>query len=110
MQLQQMQFFENMQKTQAQYLDELKALKTKQDEMHPQENNFYRQIRKEQGEMTKEIEEIKKFQVNQTLMGFRASPIEKLKERSHTTQGGPSQPSPPSKPTDTPMEDAEKES
>ncbi|MED6225798.1 hypothetical protein PIB30_097152 [Stylosanthes scabra] len=33
--------------------------------------------------MAKEIEEIKKFQVNQTLMGFRASPIEKLEERVH---------------------------
>ncbi|MED6151088.1 hypothetical protein PIB30_078897, partial [Stylosanthes scabra] len=70
-----------MQKTQAQYLDELKALKTKQDEMYTQQNNFYHQIRKEQGEMAKEIKEVKKFQVNQTLMGFRPSTIEKLEER-----------------------------
>ncbi|MED6199616.1 hypothetical protein PIB30_077580 [Stylosanthes scabra] len=86
MQLQQMQFFKNMQKTQAQYLEELKALKTKQDEMYTQQNNFYRQIRKEQAEMAKEIEEVKKFQVNQTLMSFRPSPIEKLEERVHVYQ------------------------
>ncbi|MED6152115.1 hypothetical protein PIB30_088876 [Stylosanthes scabra] len=86
MQLQQMQFFENMQKTQVQYLDELKELKTNLDEMYTQQNNFYSQIRKEQGEMAKEIEEFKKFQVNQTLMGFRPSPIEKLEERVHKYQ------------------------
>ncbi|MED6189367.1 hypothetical protein PIB30_095378, partial [Stylosanthes scabra] len=41
---------------------------------------------KEQGEMAKEIEEIKKFQVNQIIMGFRPSPIEKLEERVHKYQ------------------------
>ncbi|MED6197262.1 hypothetical protein PIB30_055062 [Stylosanthes scabra] len=86
MKIRQEQFFENMQNAQAQYLEELKALRTKQDEMHTQQNNFYRQIRKEQGEMAKEIEEIKKFQVNQTLMGFRPSPIKKLEERVHKYQ------------------------
>ncbi|MED6152566.1 hypothetical protein PIB30_093246 [Stylosanthes scabra] len=86
MQVQQMQFFENMQKTQAQYLEELKGLKTKQNEMHTQQNNFYRQIRKEQGDLAKEIEEIKKFQVNQTLMGFRPSPLDKMEERIHETR------------------------
>ncbi|MED6199440.1 hypothetical protein PIB30_076003 [Stylosanthes scabra] len=86
MQVQQMQFFKNMQKTQTQYLGELKALKTKQNEMHTQQNNFYHQIKKEQGDLAKEIEEIKKFQVNQTLMGFRASPLDKMEERIHETR------------------------
>ncbi|MED6214640.1 hypothetical protein PIB30_105192, partial [Stylosanthes scabra] len=86
MKIRQDQFFENMQNAQAQYLEELKALRTKQDDMYTQQNNFYHQIRKEQGEMAKEIEEIKKFQVNQTLMGFRPSPIEKLEERVHKYQ------------------------
>ncbi|MED6112100.1 hypothetical protein PIB30_058668 [Stylosanthes scabra] len=84
--LQQMQFFENMQKTQAQYLEELKAFKKRQDELWSNQNNFYQRMRTQQGEMAKEIEEIKKFQVNQTLMGFRASPIEKLEERMHKHQ------------------------
>ncbi|MED6165546.1 hypothetical protein PIB30_100563 [Stylosanthes scabra] len=85
-QVQQMQFFENMQKTQPQYLEELKGLKTNQNEMHTQQNNFYHQIRKEQGDLAKEIEEIKKFQVNQTLMGFRSGPLDKLEERIHETR------------------------
>ncbi|MED6212306.1 hypothetical protein PIB30_082036 [Stylosanthes scabra] len=72
-----------MQKTQAQYLEELKGLKTKQNEMHTQQNNFYRQIRKEQGDLAKEI---KKFQVNQTLMGFRSSPLDKMEEMIHETK------------------------
>ncbi|MED6153664.1 hypothetical protein PIB30_104315 [Stylosanthes scabra] len=140
MQLQQMQFFENMQKIQAQYLEKLKGLKTKQDEMYTEQNNFYRQIRKEQGEMAKEIEEIKKFQSKnassreaysgwahqQANPNLVEMPIHKIPDlvhenaangehifygalKSHTTQGGLSQPSQPSKPTDTPMEDAEKE-
>ncbi|MED6199775.1 hypothetical protein PIB30_079063, partial [Stylosanthes scabra] len=86
MQVQQMQFFENMQKTQAQYLEELKALKTKQNEMHTQQNMFYRQIRKEQGDLAKEIEEIKKFQVNQILMGCRSGLLNKMEERIHETR------------------------
>ncbi|MED6189852.1 hypothetical protein PIB30_100079 [Stylosanthes scabra] len=36
-----------------------------------QQNNFYRQIKREQEKTIKEIEEVKKFQVNQTLMGAR---------------------------------------
>ncbi|MED6188776.1 hypothetical protein PIB30_089109 [Stylosanthes scabra] len=64
----------------------LKVLKTKQDEMHTQQNNFYRQIGKEQGEMAKEIEEIKKFQVNQILMGFCASPLDKTEKKIHETR------------------------
>ncbi|MED6163851.1 hypothetical protein PIB30_084012 [Stylosanthes scabra] len=75
-----------MQKTQAQYLEELKGLKTKQNEMHTQQNNFYRQIRKEQGDLAKEIEEIKKFQVNQTLMGFHSGPLDKMEEMIHETR------------------------
>ncbi|MED6188977.1 hypothetical protein PIB30_091114, partial [Stylosanthes scabra] len=43
-------------------------------------------IRKEQGDLAKEIEEIKKFQVNQTLMGFRSGPLDKMEERIHETR------------------------
>ncbi|MED6172696.1 hypothetical protein PIB30_052376 [Stylosanthes scabra] len=53
MQLQQQQFFENMQNTQA---------------------------RKEQDMIAREIQEVKKFQVNQTLMGFRKEAVEKLEQ------------------------------
>ncbi|MED6172526.1 hypothetical protein PIB30_050885 [Stylosanthes scabra] len=62
MKIRQEQFFENMQKAQSQYLDELKALRTRQDEMVNQQNNFYRQFKREQEKTIKEIEEVKKFQ------------------------------------------------
>ncbi|MED6187642.1 hypothetical protein PIB30_078319 [Stylosanthes scabra] len=78
--------FENMQKAQSQYLDELKSLRTRQDEMVNQQNNSYRQIKREHEKTIKEIEEVKKFQVNQTLMGARRTTEEKLEERMHETR------------------------
>ncbi|MED6126880.1 hypothetical protein PIB30_082742 [Stylosanthes scabra] len=86
MKIRQEQFFENMQKAQSQYLDELKSLRTRQDEMVNQQNNFYRQIKREQEKTIKEIKEVKKFQVNQTLMRARRTPEEKLEERMHETR------------------------
>ncbi|MED6188267.1 hypothetical protein PIB30_084315 [Stylosanthes scabra] len=86
MKIRQEQFFENMQKAQSQYLEELKSLRTKQDEMVNQQNNFYRQIKREQEKTIKEIEEVKKFQVNQTLMGAHRTLVEKLEERVHETR------------------------
>ncbi|MED6222792.1 hypothetical protein PIB30_067807, partial [Stylosanthes scabra] len=81
MKIRQEQFFENMQKAQSQYLEELKSLRTRHDEMVNQQNNFYRQIKREQEKTIKEIKEVKKFQVNQTLMGARRTTEEKLEER-----------------------------
>ncbi|MED6115186.1 hypothetical protein PIB30_087811 [Stylosanthes scabra] len=86
MKIRQEQFFKNMQKAQSQYLDELKALRTRQDEMVNQQNNFYRQIKREHEKTIKEIEKVKKFQVNQTLMGARRTPEEKLEEKMHETR------------------------
>ncbi|MED6126807.1 hypothetical protein PIB30_082063 [Stylosanthes scabra] len=77
MKIRQEQFFESMQKAQSQYLEELKSLRTRQDEMVNQQNNFYKQIKREQEKTIKEIEEVKKFQVNQTLMGARRTTKEK---------------------------------
>ncbi|MED6114291.1 hypothetical protein PIB30_078933 [Stylosanthes scabra] len=86
MKIRQEQFFENMQKAQSQYLDELKSLRTREDETVNQQNNFYRQTKREQEKTIKEIEEVKKFQVNQTLMGARRTTEEKLEERMHETR------------------------
>ncbi|MED6212376.1 hypothetical protein PIB30_082649 [Stylosanthes scabra] len=86
MKIRQEQFFENMQKAQSQYLEELKSLRTRQDEMVNQQNNFYRQIKREQEKTIKEIEEVRKFEVNQTLMGARKTTEEKLEERVHETR------------------------
>ncbi|MED6211332.1 hypothetical protein PIB30_072686 [Stylosanthes scabra] len=51
-----------------------------------QQNNFYRQIKRKQEKTIKEIEEVKKFQVNQTLMGAWRTTEEKLEERLHETR------------------------
>ncbi|MED6118036.1 hypothetical protein PIB30_115706, partial [Stylosanthes scabra] len=43
-------------------------------------------IKREQEKTIKEIEEVKKFQVNQTLMGARRTTEEKLEEKVHETR------------------------
>ncbi|MED6138934.1 hypothetical protein PIB30_079190 [Stylosanthes scabra] len=62
------------------YLEELKTVKARQDELWNNTNKFHHQIRKEQDMLAREIQEVKKFQVNQTLMGNRKEPMEKLEQ------------------------------
>ncbi|MED6141318.1 hypothetical protein PIB30_102229 [Stylosanthes scabra] len=69
-----------MQSTQAQYLEELKMVKTRKYELWNNTNKFHHQIRKEQDMLTREIQEGKKFQVNQTLMGNQKGLMEKLEQ------------------------------
>ncbi|MED6213250.1 hypothetical protein PIB30_091331 [Stylosanthes scabra] len=78
-------FFENMQSTQAQYLEELKSVKTRQDELWNNTNKFYHQIRKEQDMLARKIQEVKKLQVNQTLMGNQKGSMEKLEQHYSKT-------------------------
>ncbi|MED6198595.1 hypothetical protein PIB30_067905 [Stylosanthes scabra] len=80
MQIQQQIFFESMHSTQAQYLEELKAVKTRQDELWNNTNKFHHQIRKEQDILAREIQEVKKYQINQTLMGNQKGSMEKLEQ------------------------------
>ncbi|MED6163832.1 hypothetical protein PIB30_083860 [Stylosanthes scabra] len=53
---------------------------TRQDELWNNTNKFHHQIRKEQDILAREIQEVKKFQVNQTLMGNQKEPMEKLEQ------------------------------
>ncbi|MED6178339.1 hypothetical protein PIB30_106680, partial [Stylosanthes scabra] len=69
-----------MQSTQAQYLEELKAVKIRQDELWNNTNRFHHQIRKDQDMLAREIQEVKKYQVNQTLMGNQKGSMEKLEQ------------------------------
>ncbi|MED6150176.1 hypothetical protein PIB30_069855 [Stylosanthes scabra] len=69
-----------MQNIQAQYLEELKTVKARQDELWNNTNKLHHQIRKEQDMIAREIQEVKKFQVNQTLMGNRNEQLEKLEQ------------------------------
>ncbi|MED6135307.1 hypothetical protein PIB30_045215, partial [Stylosanthes scabra] len=58
-----------------QYLEELKTVKAKKDELWNNTNKFHHQIRKEQDMIAREIQEVKKFQVIQTLIA-----VEKLEQ------------------------------
>ncbi|MED6187510.1 hypothetical protein PIB30_077117 [Stylosanthes scabra] len=77
MQFLQQSFYENMQKLQAQYMEEVKAIKAKQEELWNNTNRFHSQIRKEQDKLAREIQEIRKGQINQTLMNSQRTDAEK---------------------------------
>ncbi|MED6175706.1 hypothetical protein PIB30_080857 [Stylosanthes scabra] len=47
---------------------ELRTIKGKQQEMYENNDRFYNQVREEQREMTKEIQQVKNYQVNQTMV------------------------------------------
>ncbi|MED6141162.1 hypothetical protein PIB30_100578, partial [Stylosanthes scabra] len=64
----QQQALENMSKNQAEYMAELRDIKGKQQELYENNDRFYNQVRKEQKEMVQEIQQIKNYQVNQTLV------------------------------------------
>ncbi|MED6214299.1 hypothetical protein PIB30_101712 [Stylosanthes scabra] len=53
----QQSFYENMQKSQAEYMEEVKQIKAKQEEMWNNTNRFQSQIRKEQQMLAREIQE-----------------------------------------------------
>ncbi|MED6153095.1 hypothetical protein PIB30_098270 [Stylosanthes scabra] len=62
------QALENMSKNQAEYMAELRDIKGKQQELYENNDRFYNQVRQEQREMVQEIQQIKNYQVNQTLV------------------------------------------
>ncbi|MED6140716.1 hypothetical protein PIB30_096153, partial [Stylosanthes scabra] len=64
----QQQTLENINKSQAEYMAELRAVKGKQQEMYDNNDRFYNQIIEEQREMAKEIQQVKNYQVNQTMV------------------------------------------
>ncbi|MED6128793.1 hypothetical protein PIB30_101376 [Stylosanthes scabra] len=64
----QQQALENMSKNQAEYMAELRNIKGKQQELYDNNDRFYNQVRQEQKEMDQEIQQIKNYQVNQTLI------------------------------------------
>ncbi|MED6189003.1 hypothetical protein PIB30_091376 [Stylosanthes scabra] len=64
----QQQCLENINKSQAKYMAELRSIKGKQQEMYENNDRFYNQVREEQREMAKEIQQVKNYQVNQTMV------------------------------------------
>ncbi|MED6149644.1 hypothetical protein PIB30_064532 [Stylosanthes scabra] len=64
----QQQCLENINKSQVEYMAELRTIKGKQQEMFENNDRFYNQGREEQREMAKEIQQVKNYQVNQTMI------------------------------------------
>ncbi|MED6199549.1 hypothetical protein PIB30_076950 [Stylosanthes scabra] len=64
----QQQYLENINKSQVEYMAELRTIKGKQQEMFENNDRFYNQVREEQREMAKEIQQVKNYQVNQTMI------------------------------------------
>ncbi|MED6140247.1 hypothetical protein PIB30_091355 [Stylosanthes scabra] len=64
----QQQALENMSKNQAEYMTELRDIKGKQQQLYDNNDRFYNQVKQEQKEMLQEIQQIKNYQVNQTLV------------------------------------------
>ncbi|MED6201674.1 hypothetical protein PIB30_097313 [Stylosanthes scabra] len=52
----------------AEYMAELRDIKGKQQELYESNDRFYNQVRQEQKAMVQEIQQIKNYQVNQTLV------------------------------------------
>ncbi|MED6175293.1 hypothetical protein PIB30_077048 [Stylosanthes scabra] len=70
-----------MQKSQAEYMEEVKAIKAKQEELWNNTNRFHSQIRKEHEMLAREIQEVKKGQINQTLVNNQRAEAEKNLEQ-----------------------------
>ncbi|MED6226075.1 hypothetical protein PIB30_099969 [Stylosanthes scabra] len=64
----QQQTLENISKNQAEYMAELRDIKGKQQELYENNDKFYNQVRQEQKEIVQEIQQIKNYHVNQTLV------------------------------------------
>ncbi|MED6188920.1 hypothetical protein PIB30_090611 [Stylosanthes scabra] len=71
-----------MQKSQAEYMEEVKAIKAKQEELWNNTNRFHSQIRKEQDMLAREIQEIRKSQINHTLINSQKADAEKNLEQA----------------------------
>ncbi|MED6128511.1 hypothetical protein PIB30_098643 [Stylosanthes scabra] len=67
MQFFQQTFYENMQKSQTDYMEEVKQLKEKQEQIYNHNQRFHSQIWQEQEKLAKEIQEVQRSQLTQTL-------------------------------------------
>ncbi|MED6178248.1 hypothetical protein PIB30_105728, partial [Stylosanthes scabra] len=87
MQFLQQSFYENMQKSQADYMEEVKQIKAKQEEMWNNTNRFHSQIRKEQEMLAREFQEVRKGQISQILVNNQRAETEKSLQQAVEKQG-----------------------
>ncbi|MED6163554.1 hypothetical protein PIB30_081096 [Stylosanthes scabra] len=77
MQFFQQTFYENMEKSQAGYIEEVKQIKEKQEDMRNNQNRFRSQFLQEQERLAREIQEVRKSQISQTLVNNKRLETEK---------------------------------
>ncbi|MED6113550.1 hypothetical protein PIB30_071839 [Stylosanthes scabra] len=67
-----------IQNAQGKYMEEVHGLKEKQQDLYNHYNNLYNYMKEKQKFLAKELDEIKRFQVGQTMMASRTDAIDKL--------------------------------
>ncbi|MED6189461.1 hypothetical protein PIB30_096201 [Stylosanthes scabra] len=80
-------FYENMQKSQADYMEEVKQLKKKQEQIYNHNQRFHSQIWQEQEKLAKEIQEIQRSQLAQTMANNKRLEMEKNMQLALERQG-----------------------
>ncbi|MED6197304.1 hypothetical protein PIB30_055411 [Stylosanthes scabra] len=87
MQFFQQTFYENMQKSQVDYMEEVKQLKKKQEQIYNHNQRFHSQIWQEQEKLAKEIQEIGMSQLAQTMANNKMLETEKNMQLALERQG-----------------------
>ncbi|MED6114514.1 hypothetical protein PIB30_080949 [Stylosanthes scabra] len=87
MQFFQQNFYENMEKSQADYMEEVKQIKAKQEENWTNNQRFQSQYRQEQERLAKEIQEVRNSQITQTLANNKRLETEKNMQLAIERQG-----------------------
>ncbi|MED6177221.1 hypothetical protein PIB30_095963 [Stylosanthes scabra] len=87
MQFFQQSFHENMRKSQADYMEEVKQIKEKQEEMWSNNNRFQSQLRQEQERLAREIQKVRKSQISQTLVNNKRLETENNLQQAVERQG-----------------------
>ncbi|MED6164307.1 hypothetical protein PIB30_088454 [Stylosanthes scabra] len=87
MQFFQQTFYENMQKSQADYMKEVKQLKEKQEHIYNHNQRFHSQIWQEQEKLAKEIQEVRRSQLTQTLANNKRLETERNMQLALERQG-----------------------
>ncbi|MED6150231.1 hypothetical protein PIB30_070400 [Stylosanthes scabra] len=76
-----------MQKSQADYMEEVKQLKEKQEQIYNHNQRFYSQIWQEQEKLAKEIQEVRRSQLTQTLANNKRLETERNMQLALERQG-----------------------
>ncbi|MED6122884.1 hypothetical protein PIB30_044111 [Stylosanthes scabra] len=87
MQFFQQTFYENMQKSQADYMEEVKQIKEKQEQIYNHNQRFHAQVWKEQEKLAKEIQDIQRGQMTQVAANNQRFEVERNLQLALERQG-----------------------